>query len=294
MEVRSQIFDVDASNFEQEVIEGSADRVVVVDFWAPWCGPCKTLGPVLEEVVTALGPGAALAKVNVDDNQDLAMAFRVQGIPAVKIVKDGQLVDEFTGALPKDQVEQLLRKHVADAPPGEGEVADDLAAQARGLLEVGDLGGAGTIYQQLLQQDAESGQALAGLARIALLEGRFDEVKELTGKIELGTPEYDQGQALLTHLEFHVHCEEAGGRQACDERLLSGPEDTDARYSLGCCAAVEGDYELALREWFKIIEVDRNFRDGAAKDAMVSVFHVLGRHHPVVGDYPQRLYRALY
>ena len=294
MEVKARVFDVDASNFEREVIEGSADRVVVVDFWAPWCGPCKTLGPVLEEVVTALGPGAALAKVNVDDNQDLAMAFRVQSIPAVKIVKDGELVDEFTGALPKDQVEQLLRRHVSDAPPSEDEVGDDLAARARGLLEVGDLGSAGAIYQQLLQQDPEHGQALTGLARIALLEGRFDEVRELTGKIELGTPEYDQGQALLTHLEFHRHCEEAGGRQACGERLLSSPDDADARYSLGCCAAVEGDYESALREWFQIVEGNRNFRDGAAKDAMVSVFHLLGRHHPVVGDYPQRLYRALY
>ena len=112
MEMTSRVIDVDSGNFEEVVLQGSTERVVVVDFWAPWCGPCKTLGPVLEEVVTALGPGVALAKVNVDDNQDLAMAFRVQGIPAVKIVKDGQLVDEFTGALPRQQVEELLRRHV--------------------------------------------------------------------------------------------------------------------------------------------------------------------------------------
>ena len=132
MQVKSQIFDVDASNFEQEVLAGSSERVIVVDFWAPWCGPCKTLGPMLEEVVTSLGAGIALAKVNVDENQDLATAFRVQGIPAVKIVKDGQLVDEFTGALPKAQVEEMLKKHVPEAPPTEAEEADDLASQARG------------------------------------------------------------------------------------------------------------------------------------------------------------------
>ena len=96
---------------------GFSQQLVVVDFWAPWCEPCKVLGPVLEEVVVALGPSVVLAKVNVDDNQDLATAFRVQGIPAVKIVRNGQLVDEFTGALPKQEIEATLRRHVPDAPP---------------------------------------------------------------------------------------------------------------------------------------------------------------------------------
>ena len=104
-----QIFDVDEQNFEELVLQGSQERVIVVDFWAPWCGPCKTLGPILEDVVAALGPGVALAKINVDENQQLATAFRVQGIPAVKIVKDGQLAQEFTGALPREQIEAILR-----------------------------------------------------------------------------------------------------------------------------------------------------------------------------------------
>ena len=294
MEVKSQIFDVDASNFEEEVLVGSSERVIVVDFWAPWCGPCKTLGPALEEVVTSLGPGIALAKVNVDDNQDLATAFRVQGIPAVKVVRDGQLVDEFTGALPKAQVEELLKKHVPEAPATESEVADDLAGQARVMLEMGDLARAKAGYEELLRSDAESGAALVGLARVGLLEGRFDDVEELAGKIEQGTTEYDQGQALLTHLELHRQCSEAGGRQACEAKLESDTENADARYHLGCCAAVEGDYETALSKWFEIVERNGAYGNGAAKDAMVSVFHLLGRNHPVVGDYPQRLYRALY
>jgi putative thioredoxin len=294
MQVKSQIFDVDSTNFEQEVLAGSSERVIVVDFWAPWCGPCKTLGPMLEEVVTSLGAGIALAKVNVDENQDLATAFRVQGIPAVKIVKDGQLVDEFTGALPKAQVEEMLKMHVPDAPPTEAEEADDLASQARVLLEMGDLARAGEAYRQLLGADEANGAALVGLARISLLEGRFDDVAELAGKIEQGTAEYDQGQALLTHLELHRQCAEAGGRQACETKLESDGEDTDAHFNLGCCAAVEGDYETALREWFEIVERNSSYREGAAKDAMVSVFHLLGRNHPVVGDYPQRLYRTLY
>ena len=131
-----QIFDVDEQNFEELVLKGSQERVVVVDFWAPWCEPCKVLGPVLEEVVTELGDGIALAKVNVDDNQQLAMAFRVQGIPAVKIVADGQLAQEFTGALPKEQIEAILRPLVPDAPLPEAEV---MAFEAEDLAASGDL-----------------------------------------------------------------------------------------------------------------------------------------------------------
>ena len=109
-----QVFDVDETNFEELVLKGSSERVIVADFWAPWCGPCKTLGPVLEEVVSELGPGIALAKINVDDNQQLAAAFKVQGIPAVKIVKDGQLAQEFTGALPKDQIDAILQSPISN------------------------------------------------------------------------------------------------------------------------------------------------------------------------------------
>lgn len=289
------IIDVDASSFEQVVLQGSQGKTIVVDFWAPWCEPCKTLTPILEEIVTQLGANVVLAKVNVDENQDLAMALRVQSIPAVKIVKDGQLVDEFTGAVPREQIEQMLRKHVPDAPPSEAEEMADLCDTARQQLEGGDVLGAEQLYSQALQEDADNAAALVGLARIRLLQGGDeDAVRELVGRIERGTSEWEQGQALLTHLDFLHQCQQAGGRQACTERLLAQPDDPETRYLLGCCAAVEGDYVSALKEWFTVVESHRNFRDGAAKDAMVSVFHLLGRQHPAVGDYPQQLYRILY
>jgi len=294
MEVKSQIVDVDQSNFEQIVLRGSAEQLVVVDFWAPWCEPCKTLGPILEEVVRSLGPSVVLAKVNVDDNQDLAMAFRVQGIPAVKIVSNGQLVDEFTGALPKAEIEATLRRHVPDAPPSEEEIAGDLIEQAQAVLERGDLIGAASVYEQILQGDSDNAGALAGLARVRLLEGDFAQVEELVGRIEQGTSDYDRGQAVLKQIELHRVCEAAGGPDQCAQRCAGDPDDLQSRYQLGCCAAVAGDFEAALREWFAIIERNKDFLDGAVREAMVSVFQLLGRHHPVVGDYPQRLYRLMY
>lgn len=294
MDMQAQIFDVDAANFEELVIKGSTNRVIVIDFWAPWCEPCKTLGPILEEVVRSLGADVALAKVNVDDNQDLAMAFRVQGIPAVKVLKDGKLVDEFTGALPREQVDALIRKHLPSPPPSDSELLEDALAQGREHLEMGDLSGATAIYDQVLAAEPESAGALVGLARVRLLEGRVAEVESLTSQIEPGTPEYEQGKALLTHVSFHRIAEESGGRGACAQKLLADNDDLEARYALGCCAAIEGDYEAALKEWFTIMEIQRDFRQGAAREAMVSVFHLLGRHHPTVGDYPQRLYQLLY
>jgi putative thioredoxin len=294
MEVKSQIIDVDQSNFEQIVLQGSAEQLVVVDFWAPWCEPCKTLGPILEEVVMALGPSVVLAKVNVDDNQELATAFRVQGIPAVKIVRNGKLVDEFTGALPKAEIEATLRRHVPDAPPSEEEVAGDLLEQGQAVLESGDLIGAASVYEQVLHGDADNGGALTGLARVRLMEGEFAEVEELVGKIEQGTGDYDRGQAVLKQIELHRVCEAAGGPAQCAERCASDADDLQARYQLACCTAVSGDYETALREWFAIIERNKDFLDGGVREAMVSVFQLLGRHHPVVGDYPQRLYRLMY
>ncbi len=291
----ASVVDVDSTNFEQIVLQGSKERVVVVDFWAEWCGPCKTLGPLLEDVVTALGPGIVLAKVDVDKNQDLAQAFRVQSIPAVKVVKDGQLVDEFTGAVPREQLEERLRRHVPDAPVSPAEEMADLVDAAHLQLEMGDVSSAERLYDEALREDAENGAAILGLARLRLLQNADeDTVRELVGRIEEGTSEWEQGKALLTHLEFRGHCESAGGTGACAALLQSNPDDSEAQYLVGCCAAVQGDYDTALRHWFAIIETDRNFRDGAAKDAMVSVFHLLGRKHPSVGEYPQRLYRTLY
>lgn len=294
--LKPQIFDVDAANFEKEVIEASHQRVIVVDFWAPWCGPCRTLGPALEEVVKALGAGVALAKVNVDENPELAQIFRVQGIPAVKIVKEGRLAQEFTGALPKAQIEALLRPLVPEMPRAEGEEeeGEDLIQGGKMLLEEGDLEGAAQLFEEKLAAEADNNQALLGLARVRLHQGDFEAVRQLAERIEEGSAELEQARALLKLIDVYQSAREAGGRAACAQRLLANPEDLEARYGLACCAVAEADYATALQEWLAIVERKRDFRNGAAREGMAALFHLLGRQHPAVADYPQRLYRALY
>lgn len=292
MEIQTKILDVDESNFEEVVLNGSQERVIVVDFWAPWCGPCRTLGPILEEVVASLGPGIALAKVNVDENQQLAGAFRVQSIPAVKVVHNGQLVQEFTGALPKEQIEAMLRPLVGDAP--QAEEGGDLLERADALLQIGDSEGAAQCFTQHLEDHPDDAQALLGVARIHLYEGNYDAVREAVDKVDETASEYNAAQALLKQIEFHQSCALAGGRAACAQKLLADPDDIDARYQFACCAAAEGDYADALKEWLEIVQRQKDYADGAAKDAMVSIFLLLGRNNDIVGEYPRLLHRALY
>ena len=293
MQTNPQVVEVDDSNFESVVIQGSQERLVVVDFWAPWCGPCRTLGPILTEVVTSLGSGVVLAKINVDDNQQLAMAFGVQGIPAVKIVQDGQLVKEFTGALPKEEIEEILRPLVPESAGAAEEKADPLE-QAEILAEMGDLDGAVRLYDEFLSGQPEDSKALLGLARVRQRQGDFDPMEALVGRVEQGSSEYKPAQSLLHLIGVVRTCREAGGFEACARKLQADPGDLDARYALGCCAAAGEDYSTALKEWLAIVERNKDFRDGAARDAMVSLFFLLGRHHQSVADYPQRLHRALY
>ncbi len=280
-------FDVEKENFETAVIQGSHERVVMVDLWAPWCGPCRTLSPILEEVVEEMAGGVAVAKVNVDENPELAAAFKVQGIPAVKIFVDGQVVQEFSGALPKEQILEILSPFVTTA-------ADDLMERADAVAAAGDLEGADRLYQQILADKPADQEATLALALVRLRLGGLDAAAELAATIEQGNPGYEKAQAVHKQIELGEICAQAGGAEACAAAAAAAPDDLEAAYKSACCTAAEWDHAAALATWLDIVKRDRSFADGAAKEAMVSVFHLLGRENEMVADYQKRLYRALY
>ena len=280
-------FDVEKETFETAVIQGSHERVVMVDLWAPWCGPCRTLSPILEEVVEEMDGGVAVAKVNVDENPELAAAFRVQGIPAVKIFVDGQVVQEFSGALPKEQILEILSPFVTTA-------TDDLMERADAVAAAGDLEGADRLYQQILADKPADQEATLALALVRLRLGGLEAAAELAATIEQGSPAYEKAQAVHRQIELGEICAQAGGAKTCAAAASAAPDDLDAAYKSACCAAAEWDHAAALATWLSIVERDSGFADGAAKEAMVSVFHLLGRENEMVADYQKRLYRALY
>jgi putative thioredoxin len=278
------VIEVDERNFNEEVLGRSHEVPVVVDFWAPWCGPCRVLGPILERLAAEANGAFVLAKVNVDHNQRLAIAYQVQGIPAVKAFRDGQVVDEFTGALPESRVRAWLQR-LTPAP------ADRLAAEAA-ALEARDPQAAAERYRAALAADTTHAASLFGLGR--LLAARSDpEGIELLRKVPPGTPFYARAQAWLTLAELFTAASEADPR-ALAERIAHDPNDLEACYRLAAVYTREQRYADALAQLLAIVERDRAFRDDGARRAMLALFEILGDQDPLVAEYRRKLANALF
>lgn len=230
---------------------------------------------------------AVLARVDVDQNQPLAAAYGVRGIPAVKVFRDGKVAAEFAGALPEQEVERILAAVVPSA-------GDETAAEAARLLQEGRKKEAEQRFRDVLATDEKHPAAAAGLALLVLERGDHDEARRLAALVEPGTPEHEQAQTVLAQLDFLDHCGKAGGREEAEKRFEADETDLDARYDLAICLAAEGDHQAALDQFLAVITADKTFRDGAAKDAMVRIFGVVGQRSNLADTYRQRLAQLLY
>jgi len=281
----SAVIDVDERTFQQEVIERSRTVPVVVDFWAPWCGPCRTLGPTLEALAQEFGGEFILAKLNVDENPRLANQYHVQGIPAVKAFKDGRVVAEFVGAQPKPAV----RKFIEGLVPNE---LDRQVAEGEAQLIAGRLADAETTFRNVLSRNPDHPGALLGLARTLLGMGQEKTALQL---LELIPPATPQG-AIAARLRAEVALRQAAGSR--DEptlraRLAEAADDLDARFELASLLASQQRYEEALREYLEVVRRNRKFRNGAAREAMLHIFELLG-DDPLVRQYRNKLASALW
>jgi putative thioredoxin len=274
--------DIAAADFDREVIQESTRRPVVVDFWAPWCAPCRMLAPVLEREVERLAGRVALAKVNTDLEPALATKFGIQGIPAVKAWKDGRLSAEFVGAQPAAFVRTWLEDL---APSG----AAQTLARAQAALRAGKPGEAEPLLLGLRDDAETKDQALLSLARIALASDRAALARDHLGRIDPRAPEADAVPGVERLLALVDEAAASGGESAARAALEKSPGDLAARHVIAGAAIARGDFAQALEQLLDSVGRDRKFRGDGARLAMLAIFDHLGNQDDLVHEYRRRL-----
>ncbi len=277
------IKDVSEATFMAEVVDASMTVPVIVDFWAPWCGPCKTLGPALEAAVTAAGGAVKMAKVNVDENQMIAGQMRVQSIPTVYAFWQGQPVDGFQGALPGSEIEAFVARVVEAAGgqvPDNG-LADALVA-AEEMLSEGDAASAAETFAAIAEQDPENAEAFAGLARSYLALEQVDQAEAVINGVPEAISAAAEIEAVRAQIELARQAENAGPVAELRAAVDADPDNHQARLDLAQALHGADQVEEAVNELLELFRRDREWNDGAAKAQLFTIFEALKPNDPVV------------
>lgn len=283
------VFDVTEADFMEKVIEASKEVPVIVDFWAPWCGPCKTLGPALEEAVNKARGAVKMAKVNIDENQMIAGQLRIQSIPTVYAFWNGQPVDGFQGAVPPSEIQSFIDRVVKAAGGDASGGLDEAVTAAEDMLAEGAAVDAAQTFAAILQEDPQNAAAYGGLARAHIAMEDFDQAEAILNGAPIEISKKPELEAAHAQLDLARQATNAGPVDELKAQVEADPDDHQARLDLAQALHAKGEVQEAVDQLLELFRRDREWNDGAAKQLLFTIFEALPPQDPIALNGRRRL-----